>query len=190
MEWEPKLVGLLTTVLSCRLKDDMPTKSAASERVGHGESIGRKLPTTTPRPVRQCWGWRTCGSKRTPSGTARGSRAGHRRERKSSRSREHNSTLTAILCQCRSVRIRRAKARAKGISMGEDTKNESSKKSESGRPEKGYYCQKTGHAKSQCKTRLTEPCRRSRETRDCKLSSERHSSGRATSLFHCQTNTR
>ena len=57
--------------------------------------------------------WRTCGSKRTPSGTARGSRAGHRREKTSWRSREHNSTLTVHLCQCRSVRIRRAKARAK-----------------------------------------------------------------------------
>ena len=94
MEWEPKPVGLLMNVLYYQLKDDVPTKVGSVRKTRARESIVGDF-TTTPRPVRQCWGWRTCGSKRTPSGTARGSRAGHRLERTSSRSREHNSTQTA-----------------------------------------------------------------------------------------------
>ena len=35
MDWEPKLVGLQMNVLSYRLKDDIPTKSAAFERLVH-----------------------------------------------------------------------------------------------------------------------------------------------------------
>ena len=42
------------------------------------------------------------------SGKAQELRAVYRCERRTSRSREHNSKLTAILCQCRSVCSRRA----------------------------------------------------------------------------------
>ena len=35
MEWEPKLVGPLMNVSSCRLKDDIPTKWEASKRLVH-----------------------------------------------------------------------------------------------------------------------------------------------------------
>ena len=97
MELEMEFVGLLMNV--------PPTKLAAFERLVH-----------------QSWGWRTCGSKRTSSRTAQGSRAGHRCERKSSRSREHNSTMTANLCQFRAkaktktkVRLRKAKATAANL---------------------------------------------------------------------------
>ena len=71
-EWEPRFVGLLRNVLSCKRKDDVPTQLPDAQEL----------------------------------------RAVYMRERRSSRSREHNSTLTAILCQCRSVCSRRARAKA------------------------------------------------------------------------------
>ena len=52
-------------------------------------------------------------STRRSVASARGTRAGHRCERKSSRPRGHNNTLTVNLCQYRSVCIQGAKARAK-----------------------------------------------------------------------------
>ena len=40
--------------------------------------------------------------------------------------------------------------------MGKDAKNESSKKVKADDQRRCYYCQKTGHAKSQCETRLKD----------------------------------
>ena len=79
-EWEPRFVGLLRNVLSCKRKDDVPTQ--ITETVI--DDIGK----------------------------AQESRAVYRCERRTSRSRGHNSTLTAISCQCRSVCSRRARAKA------------------------------------------------------------------------------
>ena len=91
-EWEPRFVGLLRNVLSCRRKDesqswetmiddimtDVNVLGMEDERVDLGKHRNREL-----------------------------------YERRTSRSREHNSTLTAILCQCRSVYSGKANARIK-----------------------------------------------------------------------------
>ena len=46
-----------------------------------------------------------------------------------------------------------------------------------------YYCLKTGHVNSQIKTRLKNLADAEEKTRDCKLSSERHSSDGASTVL-------
>ena len=87
-----------------------------------------------------CWGWRTCGSKCVSSGKAQG------HEKKISRSRGHNSALTANLCQ--SVCVRKATTRTQGTNRSKKVKDDDLRKC--------YCCRKTCHAKFQCKTRLKD----------------------------------
>ena len=92
-EWDPWFVGLTRNVLSCERKDDVPTQ--ITETVIDDIMTDVNVLRMEDERVEACF-----------------IRAVYRCERRTSRSREHNSTLTVILCQCRSVCSRRARAKA------------------------------------------------------------------------------
>ena len=140
--------------------------------------------------------WRTCESKSTSSG----SQAGHRCEKRFSRSREHNSASTVNQCQCSWERIRRAKARAKGKGKdkgkdvkgkgkGKDAQNESSKKAKNDDQRKCFYCQKTGHVKAECRKRLKDLAEAEGKPVAAYATSKRHSNGRAAAVLTARRET-
>ena len=102
MEWKPKLV---------ELKDDIPRKSAAFERLVHESQLSETVNDDTKTGVTVLGMEDMRVKAHLPE--QREDRELDTDARGPSRSREHNSTLTANLCQCRPVCIRRAKARAK-----------------------------------------------------------------------------
>ena len=69
---------------------------------------------------------------------------------------EDISTLTAILCQCRSECSRRAKTKAK---HGKDARIKSSEKVKDDDRRKCYHCREASRAKSRSRTRLEGPGR-------------------------------
>ena len=137
-EWEPMFVGLLN-VLSCRRKDDIPTQLPVDGAHTRESVIG----DCDRRHHDRC----ECAVDHRGK-HKEGSRAGYKCERKSSR----NSTLTAILCQCRSVCNQRAKGNSK---HGKD-RIKSSEKVKDDDQRKCHYCRKAGHTKSQSSTRLKD----------------------------------
>ena len=116
MEWEPRFVGLLRNVLSCRRKDDIPTQLPADEGLARESIVG----ACERRHHDKC----ACAE----DGGRASQGAPHREKHtdreldtdakgnKSSRPREHNSMLRAILCQ------RRPKSKGKDKD-GKDAKN-------------------------------------------------------------------
>ena len=110
-EWEARFVGLLRNVLSCRCKDDVPTQLPVEEGLTHESQSSEIVIDDIMTYVKVL----RMGDGRVKACLIRESTritSWCRCERKSSRSREHNSTLPAILCQCRSVFSRRARAKA------------------------------------------------------------------------------
>ena len=105
-EWDPRYVGLLRNVLSCKRKDDVATQ--ITETVIDDIMTDVNVLRMADERVEACF-----------IGKAQESRAVYRCERRTSRSREHNSTLAAILCQCRSECSRRARAKASMARMQE-----------------------------------------------------------------------
>ena len=160
MEWEPKLVGHLMNVLSCRLKDDIPTKSAASERLVHESRTSETVNDDTKTGA-----------------TVQGMEDMRVKEhliRNSARIEIWTQTREDILEITRRQLYRDSKpvpvqigahpkskskgkdSKDKGRSMDKDIKSESSKKVWADDQRRCYYCQKTGDVKLHCETRLKD----------------------------------
>ena len=157
MEWEPKLVGLLMHVLSYRFRDDIPSKLAAFARLAHESQSLEAVNDDTKIGVTVLL-MEDMGVRAHPIGNSARIASWTQTRETSSRSREHNITLTANLCQCRSVQPKsKGKGKdskdTKGRSKGKDAKNEWSKKAKVDDLRRCSCCQKTGHVKHQFKTR-------------------------------------
>ena len=188
MEWEPKLVGLLMNVLSYRVRDDIPTKLAAFERLMHESQSPEAVNDDTETGV-TVPGMEDMRVKAHPiRNSARIASWTQTREDIPEITRTQHYTDSKpvpmqIGVQPKSKGKGKDSKDTKGRSKGKDAKNEWSKKAKVDDLRRCSSCQKTGHVKHQCKNEKERPCRCRRETSDCKLSSERHSSGRATSFF-------
>ena len=75
------------------------------------------------------------------------------------------------------------KSKGKGKDSKDKGKERVVRESERGRSEKVLQLSEDRSRKVSMRNETERPCRCRRETSDCKLSSERHSSGRATSLL-------
>ena len=121
--------------MSCRRKDDIPTQLPMHEGLAHEESVVGN-----------------CDRQHHDKCKCLSHLGKHKNRELSSRPREHNITLTAILCQCRSVCSRRVRAKANMARM----QGSKTSKSERRRSEKCYHCREAGHAKSQRRKRLKD----------------------------------
>ena len=149
MEWEPKLrtryVGLLMNVLGYRFRDDIPTKLAAFEgTVHHFENQSTK---SVEDDIKK--GVTTLEMEDMPSETASGSQAGHRCEKRFSRSREHKQCIDSQPMPMQLGANPKSKGKGKdkgkdvkGKGKGKDAQNESSKKAKNDDQRKCFYCQR------------------------------------------------
>ena len=127
-EWEPRFVGLLRNVLSCRRKDDVPTQlpetvidDSMTDVIVLRMQDGQEL------------------------------RAVYRCVRRTSRSREQyiDSNLVPVQIGVHPKSMDKSK-------HGKDARNKSSEKVKDDDQRKCYHCRKAGHAKSQSRTRLKD----------------------------------
>ena len=154
MEWEPKLVGLLMNVL------DIPTNLAAFERLVHESQSSETVNDDAKTGVAvlgmeymRVQAHLIRNSVRIASWTLV-------REEilEITRTRQYNdSQPVPMQIGARPKSKGKGKdSKDKGRSKGKDAKDQSSKKAKGDDQRRCYCCQKTGHVKSQCETRLKD----------------------------------
>ena len=153
MDWEPKLVGLLMNVLSYRL-EDVPTKSAASERLVHESQSSETFNDDTKTGVTVLGMEDMRAKAHLIRNSARIASWTQTREDilEITRTQQYTDSKTVpmqIGAHPKSKGKGKESKDAKGRSKGKDTKNESSKKVKVDDQRRCRYCQKTGHAKPQ-----------------------------------------
>ena len=149
-EWEPRFVGLLRNVLSCRRKDDMPTQLPVDEVLAHesqsSETVIDDIMTDVnvlrmeDGRVEACLIWEITGI------------ASCIKVRKEileiTRTQQYiDSNLVPVQIGVQP----KSKCKSK---HGKDARITSSEKVKDDDRRKCYYCRETGHAKSQSRTRL------------------------------------
>ena len=179
MEWEPKLVALLMNVLSYRHKDDIPTKLAAFERPIHESQSPEAVDDDTKTGVTVLV-MEDMRVKAHPIGnSARIASWTQTREDilEITRTQQYTDSQPGPM-QIGAHPKRKGKGKdskdANGGSKGKNTKNES---------EKVLLLSEDGSRKVSMRNETERPCRCRRETTDCKLSSERHCSGRSITVL-------
>ena len=161
MEWEPRLDGLLMNVLYYQLKDDIPTELAAFERLLHRSQPSENLDDDTKTDV-TVPGMEDMRAKANfIRNSARIASWTQPREEilETTRAQQYtdcNPEPMQIGVQPKSKGKGEDSKDAKGRSKGKDTKNESSKKMKADDLRRCCCCQKTGHVKSGCKSRLKD----------------------------------
>ena len=187
MEWEPKLVGLLMHVLSYRFRDDIPTKLAAFERLMHESQSLEAVNDDTKIGV-TVLGMEDMRVRAHPIGnSARIASWTQTREDILEITRtQHYTDSKPVPMQIGATEEQRQGQRQQGHErqkQGQGCKERVVQESESGRSEKVFLLSEDRSRKASIQNEKERPCRCRRETSDCKFSSERHSSGRATSFF-------
>ena len=154
-EWEPRFVGLLRNVLSCRRKDDVPTQLAETvidDTMMYVDVLGME-----DERVEICL---------TMESTRIANWIQVRKE-----ILEITKTQQYIDSSLVSVQIGVQPKSMDKSKHGKDARNESSEKVKDDDQRKCYYCRETGHAKSQSKTRLKDLAD-AVKTSDCKHPTE------------------
>ena len=165
-EWEPRFVGLLRNVLSCRRKDDIPTQLPVDEVLTQEsqslETVIDDIMTDVDVLLRMedervevCL---------TMESTRIASWIQVRKEiLEITRTQQYfDSNLMPVQIGVHPKSMDKSK-------YGKDARNESSEKEKDNDQRKCYHCRKTGHAKSQSRTRLGPM---QSETSDCKHPTE------------------
>ena len=150
-ELEPRFVGLLRNVLSCRRKDDIPTQLSADEGLAHGSQSSETVNDDIMTDVNVL---------RMEDGRVKTRLIGESTRIASwtqMRKEIHEITRTQQYADSNLVPMQigvQQKAQSKGKGKdGKDARNESSEKVDDDR-RKWYYCRETGHERSQSRTRL------------------------------------
>ena len=139
-EWEPRFVGLLRNVLSCRRKDDMPTQ--LFETVIDDIMTDVNVLRTEDGRVVACLIWESTGIASCIQ----------------VRKEIFEITRTQQYIDSNLVPVQiglQPKSMDKGKD-GKDARNESSEKVKYDDQRKCYHCRKAGHAKSRSRTRLKD----------------------------------
>ena len=141
-EWDPRFVGLLRNVLSCRRKDDVPTQ--LPETVIDDIMTDVNVLRMEDGRVEACLIWESTGTT---------SCIQVRKENlEITRTQQYtDSNLVPV-----QIGVHPKSKDAKGKSNGKGAKNESSEKVKDDDRRKCYYCREAGHAKSQSRTRLKD----------------------------------
>ena len=165
-EWEPRFVGLLRNVLSCRRKDDIPTQLPADEGLAHESQSSETVIEDIMTDVNVL---------RMEDGRVEACLI---RERHKDRELVHRMrkeileiTRTQQYADSNLVPVQiGVQPKSKGKDKdGKDARNESSEKVKDDDQRKCYYCREAGHTKSQSRTRLKDLADAEVETSDCKL---------------------
>ena len=151
-EWEPRFVGLLRNVLSCRRKDDIPTQLPVHEGLAHesqsSETVIDDIMTDVnvlrmeDGRVEACLIWESTGIA---------SCIQVRKENlEITRTQQYiDSNLVPVQIGVQPKSMDKSK-------HGKDARIKSSEKVEDDDQRKCYYCREAGHAKSQSRTRLKD----------------------------------
>ena len=149
-EWEPRFVGLLRNVLSCRRKDDIPTQLPADEELAHesqsSETAIDDIMTNVDVLRMEDGRVKACLIRESTRNT---SWIQMRKEiLEITRTQQYtDSNLVPVQIG--------VQPKSKGKSKhGKDAKNESSEKVKDDDRRKCDYCRETGHARSQSRTKL------------------------------------
>ena len=151
-DWEPRFVGLLRNVLSCRRKDDVPTQLSADEGLAHESQSSETVNDDIMTDVNVL---------RMEDGRVKARLTG-----------KSTKIVSWIQMQQETLDITRTqqytdsnllprqigvqpKSKGKGKD-GKDAKNESSEKVKDDDRRKCNFCRETGHAKSQSRRRLKD----------------------------------
>ena len=137
-EWEPRFVGLLRNVLSCRRKDDVPTQLPETVI----DDIMTDVNVLRMEDGRACLIWESTGIA---------SCIQVRKENlEIARTQQYiDSNLVPVQIGLQPKSMDKSK-------HGKDARNESSEKVKDDDRRKCYHCRKAGHAKSQSRTRLKD----------------------------------
>ena len=161
MEWDPKLVGLLVNVLSCRLKEDIPTKVGGVRKTRMHESQSPEAvddDTKTGVTVLEMEAMRVKAHLIRNSASIASWRQTREDILEITRTQQYtdsNPVPMQIGAHLKS-KGKGKDSRDKGNSKGKDTKNESSKKVKADDKKRCCCCQETGHVWSQCGSRLKD----------------------------------
>ena len=164
-EWEPRFVGLLRNVLSCRRKDDIPTQLPEDEGLAHesqsSETVIDDIMTDVNVLRMEDGRVKACLIRES---TRIASWIQMRKEiLEITRTQQYaDSNLVPVQIGVQ------PKSKGKGKD-GKDARNESSEKEKDDDRRKCYYCRETGHTRSQSRTRLKNLDRCRVETSDCKI---------------------
>ena len=139
-EWEPRFVGLLRNVLSCRRKDDVPTQ--ITETVIDDIMTDVNVLRMEDGRVEACLIWESTGIA---------SCIQVRKENlEITRTQQYiDSNLVPVQIGVQPKSMDKSK-------HGKDARNKSSEKVKDDDQRKCYYCREAGHAKSQSRTRLKD----------------------------------